>query len=152
MPFSGKRLRGYQNFLSTIHLQSTITITTCIITHSKCSRGRCRADISLCCIYRTLQLGLERIQDIVVNLGIKVLSTLYHVVKALLFTSHKILNFNSALEWWRGFHLWWHSPVQCRKWSPTAKWSRTANDPWCGPQMILLKNINGMEFGFQDVF
>ena len=30
------------------------------------------------------------------------------------------------------------------------KWSRTANDPRCGPQMIPLENVNGMEFGFPD--
>ena len=26
------------------------------------------------------------------------------------------------------------------------KWSRTVNDPQCGPQMILQENENGMEF------
>ena len=32
------------------------------------------------------------------------------------------------------------------------KWSRTANDPRCGPQMIPTEKIKGMEFGFPDFF
>ena len=32
------------------------------------------------------------------------------------------------------------------------KWSRTKNDPRCGPQMIPPENENGMEFGFLDFF
>ena len=30
------------------------------------------------------------------------------------------------------------------------KWSRTSNDPRCGPQMIPPEKENGMEFGFPD--
>ena len=32
------------------------------------------------------------------------------------------------------------------------KWSRTANDPRCGPQMIPPEIENGIEFGFPDFF
>ena len=32
------------------------------------------------------------------------------------------------------------------------KWSRTASDPRCGPQMIPSESADGMKFGFPDFF
>ena len=32
------------------------------------------------------------------------------------------------------------------------KWSRTANDPRCGSEMISPENVNGMESGFPEFF